>query len=82
MKDYLLFDPNHFGQCAVAEPCWSSEAYSSDSIDDSWSREQKEHAEMLLKLEVVEKLHRLNGSTELSIERKERELQEHERLYG
>lgn len=82
MKDYLLFDPNHFGQCAVAEPCWSSEVYSSNSIDDSWSREQKEHAEMLLKLEVVEKLHRLNGSTELSIERKERELQEHERLYG
>lgn len=82
MKDYLLFDPNHFGQCAVAEPCWSSEVYSSNSIDDSWSREQKEHAEMLLKVEVVEKLHRLNGSTELSIERKERELQEHERLYG
>jgi len=82
MKDYLLFDPNHFGQCAVADPCWSSEVYSSNSIDDSWSREQKEHAEMLLKLEVVEKLHLLNGSTELSIERKERELQEHERLYG
>jgi len=79
----LLFDPNHFGQCAVAEPCWSSEAYSSDSIDDSWSREQKEHAEMSkLELEVVEKLHRLNGSTELSIELKERELEEHWSLYG
>lgn len=76
MKDYLLFDPNHFWQCAVAEPCWSSEVYSSNSIDDSWSREQKEHAEMLLKSEVVE-MHRLNGSTELSIELKERELEEH-----